>query len=281
MACRASPFERPGRRISGCPKGRLRGWRSSARRTRRRFAPDRLSAIACGCASDAPLSSCTTRARGKLFQRGSRAIVNLVLIWCSGVASEHRRMHLYPFPHPHPQAILEASDATVRTLGISRMKTSYLTNAGNAVLDGTLRDDSIHGLPTAEAADEPMRLRGIGRGALQTFCCAGLAVSATSLSLIPALRLTWRCSQETRESRPTPCSTVSAISAGCCTFISCWEGAPCELECVLGYCGDRPKVQDRRSRQLEFRSGTSARPNRARRYNSNSVQGLYGPRERR
>lgn len=112
---------------------------------------------------------------------------------------EHRSIRLYPFPHP--QAILEASESTMRTLGISRMKSSYLKNAATAVLDGTLRDDSIRGLPTAEAADELMRLRGIGPwsaanillrgfGRLDTFPLAdtGVAANMALLSGDPSIK---------------------------------------------------------------------------------------------
>jgi DNA-3-methyladenine glycosylase II len=127
---------------------------------------------------------------GIVFQQlsiAAAAIIMKGMVERLSISLEHRSIQLYPFPHP--QAILEASDSTMRTLGISKMKTSYLKNAATAVLDGTLRDDSIRGLPTAEAADELMRLRGIGPwsaanillrgfGRLDTFPLADTGVAA-------------------------------------------------------------------------------------------------------
>ncbi|MDQ2993160.1 MAG: hypothetical protein M3R30_10140 [Candidatus Eremiobacteraeota bacterium] len=100
---------------------------------------------------------------------------------------EHGGIRLYPFPRP--EAILEGNESTMRSLGLSKMKASYLKDAATAVLDGTLRDDRIRELSTAEAADELMRLRGIGPwsaanillrgfGRLDTFPLADTGVAA-------------------------------------------------------------------------------------------------------
>ncbi len=100
---------------------------------------------------------------GIIFQQLSIAAAATIMkrtVERFSIPIEHRGVQLYPFPRP--QAILEAHGSTLRSLGLSKMKASYLQDAARAVLDGTLREDRIRRLSTAEAAGELMRLHGIG-----------------------------------------------------------------------------------------------------------------------
>lgn len=73
---------------------------------------------------------------------------------------DYQGLPLYPFPRP--QSILEARGSALKSLGLSRMKASYLKGAARAVLDGTVRDDRLRSLSTSQAASELMQLPGIG-----------------------------------------------------------------------------------------------------------------------
>jgi DNA-3-methyladenine glycosylase II len=73
---------------------------------------------------------------------------------------DYEGVQLYPFPRPRP--IASTQERTLRSLGLSRMKASYLQEAACAVLEGTIGKDGIQGLSTPEAAAQLMALRGIG-----------------------------------------------------------------------------------------------------------------------
>lgn len=86
---------------------------------------------------------------------------------------DYEGMQLYPFPRP--RMIAATHERTLRALGLSRMKASYLQGAARAVLEGTIDEDRIGSLSTSEAAAELMRLHGIGPWSASVILLRGLA----------------------------------------------------------------------------------------------------------
>lgn len=73
---------------------------------------------------------------------------------------DHDGIRLHPFPLP--AAIVTAQEKTLRGLGLSRMKGSYLQAVAHTILDGRIREDVLQSVSTPEAAAQLMKLRGIG-----------------------------------------------------------------------------------------------------------------------
>jgi DNA-3-methyladenine glycosylase II len=84
----------------------------------------------------------------------------------------HDGVRLCPFPRP--PTIAAAQPRTLRSLGLSRMKASYLQEAARAVIDGTIDEESVQALSTPEAAARLMELRGIGPWSASVVLLRGL-----------------------------------------------------------------------------------------------------------
>lgn len=77
---------------------------------------------------------------------------------------EHAGVVLYPFPRP--EALLQVSLDDLGSLGLSRMKASYIRGAAESVLTGKVSERRLEGLPTDDAAAELCRYEVSGLGAL-------------------------------------------------------------------------------------------------------------------
>jgi DNA-3-methyladenine glycosylase II len=84
----------------------------------------------------------------------------------------HEGVRLCPFPRP--SMIAAAQQRTLRSLGLSRMKASYLQEAARAVIEGAIDEASIQALSTPEAAARLMELRGIGPWSASVVLLRGL-----------------------------------------------------------------------------------------------------------
>lgn len=73
----------------------------------------------------------------------------------------HDGISLYPFPRP--EVIAGAHAREFRSIGLSRMKGSYLKNAAQMVLTGDITAERIGGLASREALTELQTVPGIGR----------------------------------------------------------------------------------------------------------------------
>lgn len=73
---------------------------------------------------------------------------------------EHRGVPLRTFPGP--DAITQAGDKDLLSLGLSRQKAKYLKNAASAVKSGAITSARIESLGTAEALIELQTISGIG-----------------------------------------------------------------------------------------------------------------------
>jgi DNA-3-methyladenine glycosylase II len=66
------------------------------------------------------------------------------------------------FPFPRPEVIARARMSSLQSLGLSRMKASYLKGAAECVLTGSITADRIESLPSDRATAALKSLRGIG-----------------------------------------------------------------------------------------------------------------------
>ncbi len=76
-------------------------------------------------------------------------------------AVQHDAISLYPFPRP--EIIAEAHEREFESLGLSRMKVSYLRGAARAVLTGTIDPLHVARLSTEAAIAELRTVHGIGQ----------------------------------------------------------------------------------------------------------------------
>lgn len=74
---------------------------------------------------------------------------------------ENGKVRLYPFPRP--QSIAAARESSLRPLGLSAMKISYLKAAAKDVLAGTIDTRAIASLPNDAASCALQTVRGVGR----------------------------------------------------------------------------------------------------------------------
>ncbi|HEV3154182.1 MAG TPA: hypothetical protein VGZ02_10295 [Candidatus Baltobacteraceae bacterium] len=73
---------------------------------------------------------------------------------------DYNGKHYYPFPDP--QAILAASERTLRGAGLSANKAAHLRSAAQAVAGGSVTREQIDALASPDAAAQLCTIRGIG-----------------------------------------------------------------------------------------------------------------------
>jgi DNA-3-methyladenine glycosylase II len=66
------------------------------------------------------------------------------------------------YPFPSADALLESSDAKLRSAGLSANKIAHLRSAAAAVACGQVTDEEIERLPSVQAAERLCTIRGIG-----------------------------------------------------------------------------------------------------------------------
>lgn len=76
---------------------------------------------------------------------------------------EHHGVQLYPFPSA--ETILQAADAQLQGLGVSRQKVTYLKDVALATASRSVTSEIIESLSTEDALLELQKIRGIGRWA--------------------------------------------------------------------------------------------------------------------
>src|ERR1700736_4317195 len=64
---------------------------------------------------------------------------------------------------PTPQAVLPLSEETLRGVGLSRQKISYLRDLSRKMLEGSLQTDSLSSLGDEEVIDALTQIKGVGR----------------------------------------------------------------------------------------------------------------------
>lgn len=75
---------------------------------------------------------------------------------------------------PSPQRWLDAGDAQLRAVGISRNKIAHLRSAAQALITGEVDEDELDGLSTPAAAERLRAIRGIGAWSASVVLLRGL-----------------------------------------------------------------------------------------------------------
>jgi DNA-3-methyladenine glycosylase II len=162
------------------------------------------------------------RAEGTHFQALARSIVFQQL---SGKAAStiHARFNaLCPGGAASPEAVLAASDAKLRSAGLSRQKIGYLRDLSRKVADGTLPLDHVHSLADDELITHLVQVKGIGRWTAQMFLMFRLGrrdvLPELDLGIQNAIRRAYRMRK-----RPTP-KQVKKIGAKWTphSTVACW-----------------------------------------------------------
>ncbi|HWH50260.1 MAG TPA: DNA-3-methyladenine glycosylase [Gemmatimonadaceae bacterium] len=162
------------------------------------------------------------RAEGTHFQALARSIVFQQL---SGKAAStiHARFNaLCPGGAASPEAVLAASDAKLRSAGLSRQKIGYLRDLSRKVADGTLPLDHVHSLADDDLITHLVQVKGIGRWTAQMFLMFRLGrrdvLPELDLGIQNAIRRAYRMRK-----RPTP-KQVKKIGARWTphSTVACW-----------------------------------------------------------
>lgn len=99
-----------------------------------------------------------------------RAILYQQLAGSAAAAIMGRFLALYPSDaFPAPDAVLATPDETLRSVGLSRQKMSYLKGLAAVFEDGRLRAETLRTLPEDEVAAALMSVKGIGRWTADMF----------------------------------------------------------------------------------------------------------------
>jgi DNA-3-methyladenine glycosylase II len=99
--------------------------------------------------------------------------------------------------------LLELSDESVRSIGVSNSKVKYLKNIAQAIKDGQLQLERIHSLSNEEVTEQLVKIKGIGPWTAEMFLMSSLArpdiFSAGDLGLRRAIQRLYGLNAE-----PTP-----------------------------------------------------------------------------
>ena len=164
----------------------------------------------------------TVRAEGTHFQALARSIVFQQI---SGKAAStiHARFNaLCPGGVATPEAVLAASDAELRSAGLSRQKIGYLRDLARKVTDGTLPLDHVHSLADDDLIAHLVQVKGIGRWTAQMFLMFRLGrrdvLPELDLGIQNAIRRAYK-----KRKRPTP-KQVKQIGAKWSphSTVACW-----------------------------------------------------------
>ena len=141
-------------------KSNMRAWERSAAkvpwvarlaRALRGLRPPRYPTLWEACAHAIVFQQISIHAASAIMLRLVRALVEPVRV--DDVA-------LLPFPAP--DALVRASDETLRAAGLSANKVAHLRAVAHALACGEVTDEEIEQLPTPAAAERLVQLRGIG-----------------------------------------------------------------------------------------------------------------------
>jgi 3-methyladenine DNA glycosylase/8-oxoguanine DNA glycosylase len=110
------------------------------------------------------------RARGTTFQALARAILFQQVSGAAGTAIYQRLVALFPGQRfPRPEQLAALSPETLRGVGVSRQKASYLLDLANRLADGSLSPRRLSRLSDEEVLRELTAVRGVGEWTAQIF----------------------------------------------------------------------------------------------------------------
>jgi 3-methyladenine DNA glycosylase/8-oxoguanine DNA glycosylase len=109
------------------------------------------------------------RREGSHFQALARAIVYQQLSGKAAGTIHGRFAALFPGQEPAAVALLEFPEATLRAVGLSRQKISYLRDLAARTTAGELRLDHVERLPDDDLITHLVQVKGIGRWTAHMF----------------------------------------------------------------------------------------------------------------
>lgn len=143
------------------------------------------------------------RTDGTHFQALARSIVFQQLSGKAAGTIFSRFNALYPNHAPTPEAVLESSDETLRSVGLSRQKIAYLRDLASKVLSGELPLDDVASMSDDDLIAHLVQVKGIGRWTAQMFLMFRLGrpdvLPELDLGIQNAIKRAYR-----KRKRPTP-----------------------------------------------------------------------------
>jgi DNA-3-methyladenine glycosylase II len=111
----------------------------------------------------------TRRTDGTHFDAVCRSIIYQQLSGKAAATIHGRVLDLFGGRAPLPEELAATQDLTLRGVGLSRQKLSYLKDLASRVAAGDLPIESLHELPDADVIDALVRVKGVGRWTAQMF----------------------------------------------------------------------------------------------------------------
>ncbi len=105
---------------------------------------------------------CGIEPLGDPYRALLRSVIYQQLAGKAAAAIAGRLRARYRGRYPRPEVLLEASDAELRAVGLSRQKTASLRAIAAAFADGTLDNRRLRRMDDAEVVAAVTRIRGIG-----------------------------------------------------------------------------------------------------------------------
>jgi DNA-3-methyladenine glycosylase II len=146
---------------------------------------------------------CPLRPHTNYYQELVESILGQQLSLQAAVAIEARFLALYEGAFPTPEQILKVDIETLRDIGFSRAKATYIQDLARHVLDGTVVLDKFDALSNEEIITELTAVKGIGEWTVHMFLifCMGRSdvLPVGDLGIKNGVRNLYRF-----ESQPTP-----------------------------------------------------------------------------
>lgn len=111
----------------------------------------------------------TRRTDGTHFDAVCRSIIYQQLSGKAAATIHGRVLDLFGGRAPLPEELAATEDVTLRGVGLSRQKLSYLKDLASRVAAGDLPIESLHDLPDVDVIDALVRVKGVGRWTAQMF----------------------------------------------------------------------------------------------------------------
>lgn len=162
------------------------------------------------------------RTEGTHFQALTRSIVFQQLSGKAAGTILSRFNALYPNNAPTPEAVLTTADETLRGVGLSRQKITYMRDLASKVVSGELPLDEVEAMADEDLIAHLVQVKGIGRWTAQMFLMFRLGrpdvLPELDLGIQNAIKLAYR-----KRKRPTP-KDVKKIGAKWTPHasVACW-----------------------------------------------------------
>src|SRR6185503_1173181 len=100
--------------------------------------------------------------RSKIFSAILRSIISQQISTKAAAAIRTRFLALFPKSGPTPELLLKVPTRKLRTAGLSMQKISYMRDAANKFLDGTVNPRNFKKMSSQEIIDHLVQIKGVG-----------------------------------------------------------------------------------------------------------------------